>query len=513
MKKLFSLLSFLIVTTAFGQVPAIQWQKSLGGTGADQAYSIQQTTDGGYIVAGISESTSGDVTGNHGLVDYWIVKLGSTGSIQWQKSLGGIREDYANSVQQTTDGGYIVAGNSRSNDGDVSGNHGGYDSWIVKLASTGIVQWKKTLGGTRNDLTASIQQTADSGYIVAGSSNSNDGDVTGNQGSNDYWVVKLDHAGTIQWQKSLGGPQDDQAASVQQTSDGGYIVAGQSSSISGDVTGNHGLVDYWVVKLTSTGIIQWQKTMGGTAGEAAATIQQTTDGGYVVTGYAQSNNGDVSGNHGFVDYWVVKLTSLGAIQWQKCLGGPGSNYAKSIQQTADGGYIVAGQTNSINGDITGNHGGYDYWLVKLDNMGAIQWQKAMGGTSYDVATSIQQTSDGGYVVAGQTTSNDGDITGNRGSYDYWVVKLEGNPVAVSNVDLAKGVLIYPNPATDQVYIQCDKAIGKVQITDLSGKEIYQTSVSGGSITISTETLANGLYMLHLNTVDGRTVNQKLVVQH
>jgi hypothetical protein len=409
--------------------PVIQWEKSLGGSDDDTAFSIQQTADGGYIVAGYSISTDGDVTGNHGwdYWDNWVVKLDAGGEIQWQKCLGGSAGDEARSIQQTADGGYIVAGRSWSTDGDVTGHHGRGDYWVVKLDAGSEIQWQKCLGGSDGDSAFSIQQTTDGGYIVAGYSDSSDGDVTGHHGNNDYndyWVVKLDAGGEIQWQKCLGGST---AFSIRQIADGGYIVAGYSTSTDDDVTGNHGGGDYWVVKLDADGEIQWQKCLGGSGWEEARSIQQTTDGGYIVVGGSGSSDGDVTGNHGRGDYWVVKLDAGGEIQWQKCLGGSHGDSATSIQQTADGGYIVAGGSDSTDGDVTGNHGSTDYWVVKLDGTGGIQWQKYLGGSGEDFATSIQQTADGGYIVAGGSDSTDGDVTGHHGNHhgssDYWVVKL------------------------------------------------------------------------------------------
>ena len=347
--------------------PIIQWQKTLGGSSSDEAHSIQQTTDGGYIVVGIAYSNDGDVTNNHGSHDYWVVKLDANGNRIWQKTLGGSSIEDAWSIQQTTDGGYIVAGYTESNDGDVTGNHGGADSWIIKLDDNGNKIWQKTLGGSSADGAQSIQQTTDGGYIVAGSTASNDGDVTGNHGDYDAWIVKLDPNGNKLWQKTLGGSSADGAQSIQQTTDGGYIVAGDTYSNDGDVTGNHGGYDYWVVKLDANGNRIWQKTLGGTRGEQAYSIKQTKDGGYIVAGLTYSNDGDVTGNNGsssFSDYWIVKLDANGNKLWQKTLGGSSSEIAYSIQQTSDGGYVVAGGTGSNDGDVTGNHGS-DYWIVKL----------------------------------------------------------------------------------------------------------------------------------------------------
>jgi hypothetical protein len=345
-------------------------------------------------------------------------------AIEWQKCLGGTADDFANSIQQTSDGGFIVAGETRSNDGDVSGNHGKSDAWVVKLNSLGDILWKKCLGGTGNDYARSIQQISDGGFILTGYTNSNNGDVSGNNGYYDAWVVKLNSSGDILWQKCLGGTYDDYARSIQQTSDTGFILAGYTFSNDGDVSGNHGFSDAWVVKLNSSGDIIWQKCFGGTNEDYAYSIQQTSDSGFIVAGYTFSNDGDVSGYHGYFDYWVVKLNSSGDIEWQKCLGGTYYDYAYSIQQTSNGGFIVAGSTNSNNGDVSGYHGYFDYWVVKLNSSGDIEWQKCLGGTNNDYANSIQQTSDGGFIVAGYTESNDGDVSGyHGGDYDAWVVKL------------------------------------------------------------------------------------------
>ena len=436
----------LEIFTAYGWY-AIQLQtpprKLLGGNGDEEAYCIQQTSDGGFIVAGYSTSSvNGDVTGiNHGtsFSDYWIVKLDANRNITWNKLLGGDQFEYCNSIQQTSDGGYIVAGYSLSSaNGDVTGiNHGNVDYWIVKLNGLGNIVWQKLIGGSSNEYAISVQQTTDGGYIIAGYSNSSaNGDVTGtNHGGYDYWIVKLDLNGVILWNKLIGGTGNERAQCVQQTTDGGYIVAGYSSSSSnGDVTGiNHGLDDYWIVKLDLNGAILWDKLLGGNRLDEAQSIQQTAEGGYIIAGLSESSaNGDVTGvNHGSVaDYWIVKLDSFGTITWNKLIGGPNLDNAYSIKQTTDGGYIVAGLSfSSANGDVTGiNHGSPDYWIVKLDGSGIITWNQLLGGVGIDQSYSIQQTIDGGYIVAGFSTSSfNGDVTGgNHGAKDIWIIKLGSN---------------------------------------------------------------------------------------
>ncbi|MBS1594646.1 MAG: T9SS type A sorting domain-containing protein [Bacteroidetes bacterium] len=403
--------------------PAIQWQKSLGGTNYDEAFSITSTIDGGFIVAGSSGSYNGDVSGNYGSSDCWVVKLNAIGVIQWQKHLGGSAQDRAASIASTADGGYIMAGLANSNNIDVSGNHGSFDCWIVKLDSIGTLQWQKSLGGTDDDEPSSIAPTADGGYIMAGFTRSNNGDVSGNHGIYDYWVVKLNAAGTIQWQKTLGGTLIDQARSIAPAADGGYIVAGYSTSTDGDVTGHHNDMDCWIVKLDTAGTIQWQKSIGGTGQEGINSIICSADRGYVMAGFTSSNDGDVSGNNGYYDYWVVKMDTVGTIQWQKTFGGAGDDEALSIAPTPNGGYVVAGYIGSSNGYVSNFYGSSDYWILKLDTTGTINWQKNLGGSYLDIGTSVTSTPNGDYAVAGWARSNDIDISGNHGNEDYWVVKL------------------------------------------------------------------------------------------
>jgi len=406
------------------KAPGIDWIKNIGGTHADLIRSIQQTIDGGYIAVGDSNSNDGDIAKNNGNSDIWIAKLDGKGEISWNRSMGGNLNDYAYSVQQTSEGGYILAGYTHSNNGDVSGNHGGADAWIVKLNSSGTVSWRKCLGGNGDDYAYSIRQTSDGGYIVAGSSYSNSGAVTGNHGEGDAWVTKLDSSGSISWSKSLGGNGDDYVKGIQQTSDGGYIAAGSSYSNSDDVTGNHGKYDVWVFKIDSSGVVSWSKCFGGGGDDYANDIQKTNGGGYIVSGNSESMDGDMPGNHGLVDGWVLKLDESGSASWTKNLGGSGNDYANAINKTGDGGYIIAGSSSSNDGDVTGNHGLEDYWLVKLDSRGAISWTKCLGGSDKEFGMGIQQTSDGGYVAAANSFSNDGDISGNHGDYDICIIKLK-----------------------------------------------------------------------------------------
>jgi hypothetical protein len=397
----------------------IIWQKHLGGRSSEWANSIQQTNDGGYIIAGTTTSDDDYITGYNGYYDYFILKLTSTGELEWYRVYGGSAQDIAYSIQQTTDEGYIVAGHSASNNGDVLEPLGASDFWILKLTSAGDIEWQKSLGGSGGDEGKSIQQTSDGGYIIAGSN-------TSTSLFRYCWVVKLSSSGDTEWEKLYGGSGGDIAYSIIQTSDGGYIFAAETNSDDEDVSGYHGGTDCWIVKLNSAGDIEWQKSLGGSDWDEAYSIQQTTDGGYIFAGASSSDDGDVTGNHGTRDCWIVKLTSTGEIDWQKSFGGVQRDEAYSIQQTSEGGYIFAGYSRSDDGDVTGRDGEYDYWIVKLTSTGEIDWQKTLGGSADDVAYSIILTNDGNYIIGGMSMSDDGDVSGNIGAADCWIIKISEN---------------------------------------------------------------------------------------
>ncbi len=502
MKKISLLVVFISSFLVYAQTaPTIEWERAYGGSSRDSSSTITQTTDGGYIAAGYTFSEDGDVNGDQpGASNYWIVKLDEIGSIHWQKSIGGIGQQMANSIKQTIDGGYIVAGF-----GHVENHVRRHDYWIVKLNEIGAIEWEKNYGGNDTDHAYSIQQTTDGGYIIAGLTDSIDGDVTENQGSVDYWIVKIDELGTIQWQKTYGGSSLDLATSIQQTTDGGYIIAGYSDSNDGDVTGNNGDYDYWIVKIDEFGAIQWQKSLGGSGEDRAESIQQTTDGGYILAGYSNSNDGDVTGNHGYFDYWIVKLEENGTIQWQKSLGGGGEDRARSIQQATDGGYVVAGESYSYDGDVTQNNGDYDFWIVKIDEVGTIKWQKTYGGSARDEAKSIQQTTDGGYIVTGDTRSYDGDVTGYHGGWDYWIVKLSEEGMSTQEFQNTK-INIYPNPVKDILYFS--EEVSNIKITDVSGRMVKEFSASVKSFDVSG--LAKGIYMITASSKLGKVVSEKFI---
>ncbi|MDR2354344.1 MAG: T9SS C-terminal target domain-containing protein [Deltaproteobacteria bacterium] len=418
---LFWIIIFPQTINAQTSIPNIEWQRSFGGSRYDDTTAIQRTSDGNYIMVGLSQSKDGDLTSNQGMDDLWVVKFNQSGKILWQKSTGGFKVEYPKSVIETSDRGFLLAGTKHAYGSFGPGFN--LDYWIIRLDIKGNILWEKTFGGTRIDSASAARETYDGGFIVVGDSWSSDGDVKVNYGRNDIWVIKLDQLGNLQWEKSLGGSNDDFPNSIIITPDQGYLISGTSESNDGDVKGNLGGRGAWLIKLSEQGNIQWAKTYGGTRGDYSNDMQPTSDGGYIFVGHSYSSDGDVTKNQGDSDVWIVKLDSQGKITWQKTYGGNDSDLAYSVQETMNGGYIVAGKSKSKDGDVTGNHGNYDYWLVRVDSQGNLEWQKSFGGSEFDEVKTILMAFDGGFIVIGSSNSKNGDVKGNHGEEDIWVIKL------------------------------------------------------------------------------------------
>ena len=439
MKKIYFAVALFITFQAYTQAPTKVWDSTIGSAGSDIAKTVITTNDGGFVVAGYSISgISGDKTeASRGGSDYWIVKLNSTGQKVWDKTIGGSGNESANLVISTSDGGFVVGGNSTSGiSGDkTAASKGGDDYWVVKLNSAGQIVWDKTIGGSGFDVPYGIAAANDGGFVVAGYSSSGiSGDKTeASKGSRDYWIIKLNSAGQIVWDKTIGGSGTDFPHAIVAANDGGFVVAGSSpSGISGDKTeASKGINDYWIVKLNSAGQIVWDKTIGGSGFDVPYGIAAANDGGFVVAGDSPSGiSGDkTEASRGSEDYWVVKLNSAGQKVWDKTIGGSGGELPTGIAAANDGGFVVAGWSISgISGDKTeASKGGYDYWIVKLNSAGQKVWDKTIGSSGNDYPYTIVATNDDGFVVAGYSPSGiSGDKTqASKGGDDYWIVKITG----------------------------------------------------------------------------------------
>ena len=425
----------------------IDWAYNYGGSQRDWGNDIALTDDGGYIVSGYSRSSNLDVGGNNGDWDFWVIRLDEEGQMLWETNLGGSINDEATSVEQTSDGGFVVAGSTYSNDGNVAFNNGDEDFWVTKLSANGNLQWERSYGGSDVDRAEAIRQTPDGGYVVAGFSASQNGDVGDNYGNFDCWVIRLDSNGNLLWEKNYGGSGADWAYELDLTNDGGYIFAGSTISDDDDVSDNNGFYDYWVVKIDDSGNLLWENNFGGAGEDRAYAVYTTANGDYLVGGSSYSNNFDVSGNNGGSDFWVLRLDNNGALLWERNLGGMGSEWAWGLDATIDDGLVVCGRTNTGNGsgDVSGTNGGIDFWLVKLDSDGQLEWENTYGGSSNEVPYSVTQTPDEGFVLAGYSQSSDGDVVDNYGDWDYWVLKISPREL---ELDLGNDTLLCADATLD-----------------------------------------------------------------
>lgn len=352
---------------------AIIWQHPFGGSAGEYFRDVIAVPEGGYIAVGITQSNDGDVTNlRDANGDLWVVRFDENGNLLWQQTYGGTRSDQGYSIVNASGGGFVIAGITQSADGQVTGKHSpstlNNDYWIIKIDASGTLLWQRSLGGSLSDNPSAVAATADGGYVVTGSTESNDGDVSGNHGFYDFWVVRLDASGSLLWQKALGGSQNDAFAyshDLTITADGSIVIAGTTASSDGNVTINHGNSDVWVFKLDPAGNLLWEKTFGGNGREEATGITPAYNGGFIVAANTDSNNsGNVSGNHGSSDVWIVGLDNNGNLLWQKTFGGSQGDLVEDIIQSPCG-YAVAAWTNSNDGDVSGLHGYFDYWVLGL----------------------------------------------------------------------------------------------------------------------------------------------------
>jgi len=392
-KSLLAPLCALVLTcTAASAVAAApleeEWNAVLGGSGTDALTSFRQTADGGYLLLGDTTSAGA------GSTDLWLVKTDGAGKQEWEKTYGGSSAETASAFLPTGDGGSVILGRTNSF------GTGAQDLWLIKTDGEGNLAWEKTFGGPFNDSPwgpSALQQTRDGGYLLLGRTNSF------GAGYYDIWLIKTDADGNLVWEKTFGGRYNDDAFSVLQTADGGFIVTGTTPPRGTDK-------DIWVIRVDADGNELWNRTYGGLSPEAISSFQQTAEGGYIILGTTRSFGA------GSYDIWVVKTDAEGTVEWDRTFGGPNLEEALSIEQTSDGGYIILGDTPSLNA------GGFDLWLIKTDPQGNKEWDRTYGGDDVELPRVLELAADGGYLLLGLTRSFGG------GNFDLWLVKTdaEGN---------------------------------------------------------------------------------------
>ena len=509
---LLALASLVIVCNAAAQTsatpPTLLWEQTIGQYGC----SLEDgacTPDGGYTACGRFGSFHQYPTPGITIVGY-SRSVSNNGSVLAEGPVtlghelfpGGPYVQWPSSLH-STNGGLFV--------GEVDTTNGQLD---VMVSLNGI----RLLGGSSYDRGQSGVMTQDGGAIIVGETSSNDGNVSGNHGGSDAWVAKLDANGTVMWQRCLGGSDVDQATGVAQRVDGTYVVVGETWSNNGDVSGNHGGGDSWAVALSTNGTILWSHCYGSTAHEKARSVAATVDGGIVILSEAAwSFGGDVSGHHGGnSDMWMIKVDANGTLLWQRCYGGLDDDTPSSVRRAEQDGFILCGSSNSDDGDVSGNHGGYDVCLFRVGANGELLWQKSLGGSADDNGANADQSPlSARYFVAGSTYSSDGDIgqLQTPGWQNGWIVGLSDDDVGIA--EKASGfVSACPNPTKNTVVLSVasPNRAEQVLLLDAIGRTVFaQSTVNiSGPITLDLNGQEDGLYLVKVLFADGQRATERVV---
>lgn len=509
---IFGIMGFCLLIFPGSAVPGdILWQQVLGGTHNDWGYSLDTYPDGGIIATGIVYSPN--ITGYHGNGDLYAVRLNPNGTLLWQRAFGGNESDYGLSVKITLDGGSVIIGTTGSNTGDVTGYHGNGDLWAIRLSSSGDKVWEKTYGGNLTEEGGDIITTPDGGYMMVGYSMSIDGDVTGNHGGGDLWMIRIDQSGKILWQKCLGGSKRDSGSSIIHSSDGNYVMCGNSYSSDGDVTGNHGSSDVWVVKTDANGTILWQKAYGGSKLDWGHSVIELPGGDLMVAGVTASADGNVKVNHGVGDIWVLRLSPRGDLIWEKTYGGSYSDNVWKLDSSPRGGAYLVGETYSVDGDITGNHGDADLWVSEIDANGSLLWKRAYGGGNYDSGSWIKELPDGNLAITGITQSHDGDLASIHAAGSFWVVKIDSGLAAskvqqnVPNLSSVSPVKVNATPVMPVNVIPQDNSTHiQIPVQNITQSQPYSVAVNNTSPVFTRNTTLS----VNLTTSQTLTGNRTLV---
>ncbi len=451
--------AYLIKTDVNGDT---SWTKTFGGSGADAGWSIDQTSDGGYIIAGYSNSFG---AGND---DVYLIKTDMNGDTVWTKTYGGTNNERGNYIKQTSDGGYIITGYTESF------GAGGQDLYVIKLGATGDSLWIKTFGGTMNDVGNSIIQTADGGYIVTGVS------YSFGAGNGDVYLVKLDVNGDSLWTKAYGGTSLDYGYSVQQTSSGSYIVAGYTESFG---AGNY---DCYVFKIDVNGDTLWTKTYGGTSVDQGRDIQETSDNGFIVTGWTFSFGA------GGADVFVIRTDTNGDTLWTKTIGGPLDDQARSVRETADDGYILTGGSASFGSS-------YNVYLIKIDGTNYVGCNQSSPTTI--VGATLTQTSNTTTQLENTITSVASTGTIAASGAELMTVCESAGINSEKNVNFLS---VFPNPSVGVFIVLFTSTIknGQIEIINLLGENVYSENILNvSSASINIEGISPGIYFVRFSDGD------------
>ncbi|WP_239000238.1 hypothetical protein [Hyunsoonleella ulvae] len=410
----------------------VSFVRTLGGSLNESAQSVLKTTDGGYAILGYTQSIDGDIINKtNESFDFWLLKFDKDDTLQWQRNYGGTDDDRGLDIIQTQNGGYAILGYSKSIDGNLTENAGANDFWVCKLNASGTIIWQKSYGFLGADIGYALTETNDNGYLITGVLDVSASNGQGNSKANgtlhaggDYWAIKLDTNGEKQWSKFFGGTFTDTPYDVVQTKNDNYIIVGSSDSDDVDIKNNKGTYDFWVVNISEDGNLLWEKSFGGSEIDEAWGVTISNDDNLIIIGDTRSGDKDVSKNNGAADIFVIKISTDGDLLWEKSFGGTNFDTARSITKTSDGGFLISGNSRSSDIDLTNNNGQNDALVLKLSNSGNLEWQKTIGGSNTDLAFDVTELSDGTVIVVGESNSSDIDIPENKGFSDLLIFKIK-----------------------------------------------------------------------------------------
>lgn len=521
--------SILIATSSYGQVPApaVQLSKMYGGTDSDYPTSIIETKDNGFLIGGWVMSKDGDVVGAHGngnITDGWVIKTDSAGTLLWSRALGGSDFDDVHTVAEGRNA-YVVGGRFWSYDGDASGTTGplsrGFIAWLDK--TDGSILSIKTYAGTHLGHVQDIKVVNDNNLLVSGTK------YTTSLSHGTLWVTLMDSTGNPIWEKNYGRAtvMSGAESACSSIKDGDYyMVAGVTTSSDGDAVGQHGAGDGFVLRLDSEGNKIWSKCYGGTGDDYVQWITKSGDG-YILGGTTPSpDGGDIQGQHGMFDYWVYKIDTAGNILWSKVLGGSNTERMYGMSGTCDGGVIVSGTAQSNDGDVTLTQGIIDFFIVRISADGDIEWNKCYGSSTTEAYCVVTTTRDSGYAISGIVSGSDGDIGGviEQGMGDIWLGKLSPDglnntcpeieePASTTSIATNDEISIFPNPANDHIIIDTHiKQNTNATISDITGRKISTHTLGPDKKTIiSTANLVPGVYYVQIEGIERQAVHKVHII--
>jgi len=363
----------------------------------------------------------GDTETDTNSMDILVAMVSDSNTLIWQKTYGGSGVDRPSKIIQLSDEEFLILGSTSSADGDIAENSGLYDFWLLKINKAGKLLWEKTYGGSENDFGIDIFRRDDIFYI-AGYSFSNDGDISDNKGGSDYWLLKLDQNFQILWEKNYGGSDNENLKDLLVLENDNILLLGGTNSSDGDVSLNKGEKDVWLVETDEYGQILYENTYGGSDNEEGKAIWLTENGDLIVGAVTKSTDGDISKSFGLNDFWLMGIDSVGQLQWQKSYGGSRNDVLKDVLSTDDG-YLLVGNTYSYNGNITENKGRSDVWYLKVYKDGDFNWQTTYGGSGNDNCAAVVKANNSTYLMANYSDSFDYDVENHIGETDIWMLEI------------------------------------------------------------------------------------------